>query len=129
MKYLWQHSYVSVCRLYAGIAKEFVRAEQSEDWDGHLAALGKMLNIFAKTGHINYAKSGRLYLQLMIDLEKDFPWLYQQFQEKGFILLGETDKFWAGLWTDLTTEQTIMRSIKNLGLARVRGMDESTRNI
>ena len=40
-----------------------------------------------------------------------------------------TDKFWAGLWTDLTTEQTIMRSIKNLGLARVRGMDESTRNI
>ena len=84
---------VSVCRLYAGIAKEFVRAEQSEDWDGHLAALGKMLNIFAKTGHINYAKSGRLYLQLMIDLEKDFPWLYQQFQEKGFILLGEPISF------------------------------------
>ena len=84
---------VSVCRLYAGIAKEFVRAEQSEDWDGHLAALEKMLNIFAKTGHINYAKSGRLYLQLMIDLEKDFPWLYQQFQEKGFILLGEPISF------------------------------------
>ena len=25
------------------------------------------------------------------------------------------DRFWAGLWTDLTIERTIMRSIKKLG--------------
>ena len=59
-----------------GIAKEFVKAESNGDWDGYLAFLGKILNLFAATGHISYAKCARLYLQLMIDLEKDFPWLY-----------------------------------------------------
>ena len=58
---------------YVGIANKSVRAEQSEDWDGHVGALGKMLNLFSGTGQINYAKSRQLYLQLMIDLEKDFP--------------------------------------------------------
>ena len=61
---------------HVGIAKEYVKAESNGDWDGYLAFLGKILNLFAATGHISYAKSARLYLQLMIDLEKDFPWLY-----------------------------------------------------
>ena len=65
----------------------------------------------------------------MINFEKDFPWLYQQFEEKGFHCVRRTDKFWAGLWTDLTIEQTMMRSIKSLGLTRGAGMDESTQNI
>ena len=108
--------------------KRVVRAERSGDWD--LAALGKMLNLFAATDHINCAKGGRLYLQLMIDLENDFPWLYQQLQEKEFHCVRRTGKFWADLWTDLTIELTMMRSIKSLGgLTRGRRMDESTRNI
>ena len=28
------------------------------DWDGHLIAVGKLLNYFAATGHISYAKCG-----------------------------------------------------------------------
>ena len=89
-----------------------------------------MLNLYAATGHINYVKSGRLYLQLMLDLEKNYPWLYHQFNEKGFHCIRRTDKLWAGLWTDLVIEQTMTYSIKSLGgLTRGRGMDESTRNI
>ena len=42
----------------------------------------------------------------------------------------QTDEFWAGLWTDLVIEQTMMCSFKSLGgLTRGQGMDESTRNI
>ena len=82
---------------YVSIIKEFARAERSGNWQGHLAAMGKMLNLFAATEHINYAKSGRLYLQLMLDLEKNYPWLYRQFNEKGFHCIRQTDKFWAGL--------------------------------
>ena len=35
-----------------------------------------MSDLFAATGHINYAKSARLYLQTMKDLPKQYPWLY-----------------------------------------------------
>ena len=57
---------------YLSTIKEFVRAEESGNWQGHLA-MGKILNLFAATGLINYVKSGRLYLQFMLDLEKDYP--------------------------------------------------------
>ena len=39
-----------------------------------------------------------------------------------------SDRYWAGLWTDLTKEQVIMRTIKSRGgLTRGRGMSESVR--
>ena len=80
--------------------------------------------VLAATGHIYHAKSTRLYLQLKIHLEKELPWLHQQFQEKGFHCIRRTDKFC------LAIEQTMMCSFKNLeDLTRGRGMDESTQNI
>ena len=85
---------------YLSKVKEFTRAERTGDWKEHLVAMGKMLNLFATTGHINYAKSARLYLQKMAELETEYPWLYQQFSNKGFHCVRQTDKFWAGLWTD-----------------------------
>ena len=55
--------------------------------------------------------------------------LYQQFSNKGFHCVSQTDKFWAGLWTDLVIEQ-MMRSLKSLGgLTRGQGIDENTRNL
>ena len=42
--------------------KIFIRAERTGDWNLQLIAIGKMLNLFAATGHINYAKSLQLYL-------------------------------------------------------------------
>ena len=87
-----------------------------------------MLNLFAATGHINYAKSGRLYLQLMMDLPHTNPWLHKKLSTRGHHFIRRTDKFWAGLWPDLVIEQVLMRSIKNRGgLTRGRGMTPSVR--
>jgi len=47
---------------YVKTLKLFVRAERTANWSLHLVAVTRMLNLFAATGHINYAKSARLYL-------------------------------------------------------------------
>ena len=47
---------------------------------------------------------------------------------KRFHTIRRTDKYWAGLWTDLTIEQVLMRSIKSSGgITRGRGITESVR--
>jgi hypothetical protein len=46
--------------------KLVVRAERTSDWNLHLVGMSRMLNLFAATGHINYAKCARLYLQMML---------------------------------------------------------------
>jgi hypothetical protein len=47
--------------------KMFLRGERTGDWNLHLIAVERMLNLLAATGHNNYAKCARLYLQLMHD--------------------------------------------------------------
>ena len=50
--------------------------------------------------------------------------------ENGFHTIRRSDRFWAGLSTDLVIEQTLMRSVKiSGGLTRRRGMDELQRSI
>ena len=113
---------------YVSILKCFIRAERTSDWHLHLHSLARMLNLFAATGHKNYAKSGRLYLQLMYELPTKYPWLYQQFTAGRFNTIRRSDRFWAGLSTDLVIEQVMMRSIKSRGgLTHGRGMSESVR--
>ncbi len=113
---------------YVETLKLFISAERTGNWNLHLLAIGKMMNLFAATGHINYAKSSRLYLQLMRELPTDHPWLYTCFTEQGFHAVRRSDRFWAGLWTDLVIEQVMMRSIKSRGgLTRGRGVTESVR--
>ena len=86
-----------------------------------------MLNLFSATAHFQYAKSLRLYLQLMDELPIDFPWLYKLFQQ-GYYTIRRSDQFWAGLWTDLAIEQSLMRTAKSRGgLTRGRGMTEPVR--
>jgi len=106
----------------------FIRAERSGDWNLHLIALSKMLNVFVATGHNHYAKSARLYLQMMSDLSSSHPWLYDQFVQHGFHTVRRSDRFWAGLWTDLVIEQTLMKALKSRGgLTHGSGMTESVR--
>ena len=113
---------------YIDVIKMFIRAERTGNWDEHLAATAKMLNLYAAKRHFNYAKSTRLYLQTMLRLEYDSPWLHRQFKENGFHCVRRSDKYCAGLWADLTIEQTMMHSIKSLGgLTRGRGMNEAVR--
>ena len=68
--------------------KWFIRAERTGDWNLHLVAVGRMLNLFAATGYNNSAKSGRLYLQMMMKLPHTHTWLYEQFSSNVFLLLG-----------------------------------------
>ncbi len=83
------------------------------NWSLHLVAVGKMVNLFSATGHINYAKSSRLYLQLMSELPTDHPWLYQCFSKQGFHAVR------------MKSLQVLMRSIKiRGGLTRGRGMSD-----
>ena len=112
---------------YIDLVKDFIRAERTGDWNMHLNTVRKMLHLFSATGHLNYAKSARLYIQEMTTLPEEFPWLYQQFMS-GFHTVRRSDRFWAGVWTDLTIEQALMRAIKSRGgLTRARGMSEAVR--
>ena len=114
---------------YIYIVKAFIFAERTSNWELHLEASSEMLNLFAATGHINYAKSACLYLQEMRKLPEIHPWLYAQFIN-GHHTVQRKNKNWSSIWTDLATEQTLMRSIKSRGgLTGGRGMTESVRHV
>lgn len=114
---------------YVDLVKEFIYAERTSDWLLHLQTVKKMANLFAATGHINYARCSRLYVQKMMELPEEHPWLYQQFIN-GNHAIRRSKRFWAGLWSDLVIEQTMMRSIKsNGGLTRGRGFSEDARHL
>ena len=114
---------------YISTIKKYIIAERTSNWALHLKTTKEILNLFAATGHINYAKSARLYLQQMMELKQKHPWLHHKFEE-GFHAVRRSDRYWAGLWSDLIIEQTMMRSIKTRGgLTRGRGMNEDTRHL
>ena len=58
---------------YVATIKKFIIAERISNWELYLEAVTEMLNLFAATGHINYAKSARLYIQQMRELQETHP--------------------------------------------------------
>ena len=60
------------CIRYIEIVKYFIASEKTGNWQNHLGSTAKTLNLFAATGHSNYAKSARLYLQMMKELPTEF---------------------------------------------------------
>ena len=107
---------------YINIITIFIRAERTGNWNLHLTAVSQMLNLFSATGHINYAKSGRLYLQMMLDLSSTYSDLHVKFVEEGYHTVRRSDRFWGGLWKDLEIEQVMMRSLKSRGGLTGRGV-------
>ena len=102
----------------------FIKAERTGNWSLHLQCIHSMLPYFASAGHNLYAKSAYIYLQSMLDLEKTHPDIHTMFSA-GHHVLRRSERFWAGLSTDLVIEQVLMRSIKTSGdLTRGRGMNE-----
>jgi len=86
-----------------------------------------MLNLFAAAGHVQYAKSATLYLQIIRALPVTHPWLYEQFAVHGCHAVRRS-RHWAGLSTDLITEQVLMKAIKGRGgLTHGSGMTENAR--
>ena len=87
--------------------KKFILAERTSNWRLHLDSSTEMLNLFASTGHINYAKSACFYIQQMKLLQEDHPSLFEQFT-KGQHAVKRSNHSWAGLWYDLVIEQARM---------------------
>ena len=109
------------------ILRRFIKAERTGNWKLHLKSMQEMLPFFAAAGHNLYLKSGYVYLQEMTDLERTNPGVYRLFMS-GNHVVRRSDRFWAGLSTDLVIEQALMRSVKSAGgMTRGRGMTESQR--
>ena len=107
-----------------GVVRELIEADQTGSWQMHLHAVLDCLPIFAAAGHPNYLKSAYLYFQKMTSLEFENPEVFQKFM-RGYHVIRRSNKFWAGLGSDLVIEQTLMRSLKSTGgLTRGSRMSE-----
>ena len=107
------------------ILRRFIKAERTGNWSLHLQSVYDMFPYFAAAGHRLYAKSAYIYLQLMNELQNTHPNIYNNFQN-GLHCARRSDRFWAGLSTDLMIEQVLMRSVKTSGgLTRGRGLSET----
>ena len=117
---LWIQYYRQV-----SLIRMFIRAERTGDWELHLHC---MLPHFHAAGHIAYVKSAHLYTQQMLELPHKMPAEeYRQFTEKGFFTIRLLERFWNGVFSDQTIEQSLMRLLKTSGgMTRGRGITDST---
>ena len=94
----------------------FIKAERMGDWNLHVITVGKILPFFHAAGHFFNAKSAHLYLQDMLTLEEKMdPAEYQRFTSQGDFAVRHSDKLFAGIWSDMTIEQTLMKSVESYG--------------
>ncbi len=90
-----------------------------------IQSVKQMLPYFAASGHTLYAKPAYIYLQSMLELSQTHPDVHHSFTN-GYHVVRRSDRFWAGISTDLAIEQVLMRSIKTHGgLTRGKGMSET----
>lgn len=97
---------------FVSTVRMFIRAERTGKWQLHLKATEDMLPLFAATGHNNYAKFGRLYLQ---DSRNMCSCLNGPMEQGLFTIRRNSQRFWSGTWSDMTIEQCLMRAGKTQG--------------
>lgn len=109
------------------LVKKFIEAERMGNWSLHIQTVKQMIPFFHAAGHLFYAKCAHLYLQDMCNLQKTLdPKEYVLFTTKGYFTIRRSEKFWSGIWSDMTIEQTMMKNMKSIGgLTHGRGMSES----
>ena len=109
------------------LLRKFIEAERTGNWELYLQSVRDMLPYFAAAGHSLYAKSAYVYITSMQNLEDTHPEVFHQFKVCHHVFR-RSDRYWAGLSTDLVIEQVLMRSVKSSGgLMRGRGMGEAQR--
>ena len=113
---------------YIFIVQEFIRAERTNNWEAHIEITKSILNLYAATGHNNYAKTGRLYIQSIDELKLKQPSVYHQFS-LGNHTVRRTESSWSGIWTDLSIEQILMKSLKGRSGIIGRGITENVMNV
>ena len=105
----------------------FIKAERTGNFLLHLQSIIYMLPYFAASGHFLYLKSAYCYVQQMQELQTKNPIVYECFLN-GYHIVRRSDKFFAGIGTDLMIEQELMRSVKTTGgLTHGRGMTDLQR--
>ena len=109
------------------LMRRFIRAERCGNWALHLETVREMIPHFHAAGHLAYAKYAHLYLQQMSDLENKMTEdEFQEFSSSGSFTIRRSDKLWAGVWSDMTIDQVLMRAMKTSGgLTRGRGLTDS----
>lgn len=109
------------------IIKDFIRAERSGNFELHLKCIEHMIPYFHSSGHNNYSKSAHLYLQDMRTLKTEMSeYEYELFVAQGYFTIRRSHKFWSGVWSDMTIEQVLMRTMKTRGgLTHGRGFSDS----
>ena len=86
-----------------------------------------MLNLFAATGYVHYAKCSRIYLQMMANLECIHPWLCQRFALEGLFVVRRSERLWPGLRPDLSIGEMVRALKSRGGLTHGSGFTESVR--
>ena len=76
-----------------------------------LKTLQDMLPFFAASGLNLYTRSVYIHLQQILKQETEHPDVFA-FLNSGYHVVRRSDRYWAGLSTDLVIEQILMRTIK-----------------
>lgn len=117
--------WVQYCRMVF-LLLDFMFAEKSGDWDLHLATVERMIPFFHASGRIHYAKSAQIYLDDMKKLKFDMNQReYERFTKGGYWTCRRVVKFFSGIFTDQTIEQTLMRILKIEGGLFKRSVTDS----
>ena len=106
------------------------RAQRTNNFMLYLKSLQMRLPYFPASGHNNYAMSAYIFLQDMLALKYLNPRAYNLFND-GYFFVRRSDRYWAGLPSDLVIEQVLMASLKNTksGITHGRGLEERQRSI
>ena len=78
--------YVEICCL-------FICTVRTANWSQDLIATSKMLSLFATTGHRSYTKSVEVYLQIMMNLENEYPELHKRFNDEGLFAVRRDERY------------------------------------
>lgn len=110
------------------LMKEYIMAERMGNWKLHLQSVEKMIPFFHASGHFSYAKSCHLCLNDMENVQSKITVdEYERFVNESDFTIRRTNQFWSRNWSDMTIEQTLMRSMKTIGgLTHGRGITDST---
>ena len=92
----------------------FLTSERMGIWELHIQTLYEMLPFMAASGHKLYAKPLHIYLQNMTRLCDTHPYIFKHFS-LGLHVVRRSDSLWAGLSSDLVSEQVRMRRMKTSG--------------
>lgn len=94
------------------IIKLFIESERSRDWDLQIYTLKKMIPVFHASGHYHYAKAIHIFLQDSDILRDNLGNNYNYYIKYWYFTIRKSPNFSAGIWSDMTIEQWLMKSLK-----------------